>query len=133
MASLFTAVGDSSKKIKLLKTRFPYESHFVKRFNIENSCLIIIIIINSHDHHPHHHVPDLFQTFEIMALQSSDVSPPDELIVGRFFSRYEIIQTVCVVFFCFWYHKSFRSIFAFIVHQPCLYTQKTVVVFIWRF
>ena len=53
----------------------------------------------------------------------------DELIVGRFSSRYEIIQTVCV--FCALPSSAFGTTnlstqyyFAFLVHQLCLYMPK---------
>ena len=57
----------------------------------------------------------------------SVVSSPDELIVGRFFSRYQVIQTACV--FCVlssfaFGHKPFHSIFAFLIHQLHLYAKK---------
>ena len=63
----------------------------------------------------------------------SAVNSPDPLIVGRFFSCYEIIQTVCI--FCALSSSAFvttnliYSIFAFLVHQLCLCAQKIVVVF----
>ena len=50
MSSLFTAVGDPSKKIELLKTLhlLTLPSQFVKTFNIENPRDMIAIIRKKH-------------------------------------------------------------------------------------
>ena len=39
------------------------------------------------------------------------------------------LSILCVDFQCFWYHKSFQSIFVFLVHQLCLYARKIADVF----
>ena len=41
------------------------------------------------------------------------------------------LRSRCFAFLCFWYHKSFHSIFAFLVHQLCWYAH--IVVFFWWF
>ena len=38
---------------------------------------------------------------------------------------------LCVVFLCFWYHKSFHSIFVFVAHQLCLYAKKKTCSFLF--
>ena len=63
----------------------------------------------------------------------SVVSSHDELIVGRFFSRYEVFQTVCV--FCALSFSTFGTtnlstqFFSFIVHQLCSHDLKIVAFF----
>ena len=59
----------------------------------------------------HHHVADLLQTSAIISFQPSLSSVLlVSLLLGDYFSRYVIL---CVVFFCFRYHRSFHSIFVF--------------------
>ena len=77
------------------------------------------------DHH--HHVPGLLQTSAIMVFQSSLSSV---LLMSSMYS-FHIKKLFRLL--CFWYHKSFHSTFAFLVHQLCLYAQKIVVVFFWWF
>ena len=43
------------------------------------------------------------------------------------------LYILCVIFLCFWYHKSFHSIFAFLVHQLCSYAPKIILVLYWWF
>ena len=68
----------------------------------------------------------------IMAFQSSLSSVllmssllGDSFLVTKLFR----LCILCVVFICFRYHKSFHSIFVFLVHQFCLYAPKIVCLF----
>ena len=67
----------------------------------------------------------------------SVVSSLDEFIVGIFFfsirSYSDCLFILFVDIICFWNHKSFHSIFAYLVYQLCLHVQKVVVVFFWWF
>ena len=81
-----------------------------------------------HHHHPHHHVPGLLQTSVIMASQSSLSSVimmssllRDLFLVTKLF-RLSVHFVRCLPLFPLY------SIFACLVHQLSLYTQKTEVV-----
>ena len=92
------------------------------------------MILNHHHHHHHHHyhhVPGLLQTSAIMAFQSSLSSL---LLISSLFGDsfldsklFRLPLFLCFAFLCFWYQKSFHSIFAFLVHQLCLYARKIKV------
>ena len=69
-------------------------------------------------------MPGLLQTSAITAFQSSLSSVLELFRLSVYFVR---------VFLCFWYHKSFHSVFAFLVHQLSLYAPKIVVVLFWWF
>ena len=71
----------------------------------------------------HHYVPGLLQASVIMAFQPCcQFSRWDHcweiLILLRNYS--DCLCILCVVFLCFWYHKSFHLIIVFLVHQLCL-------------
>ena len=74
-------------------------------------------------------MPGLLQTSAILAFQPSlsSVLLISSLLGDSFFllrNYSACLSILCVVLLCFWYHKSFHSIFVFLVHQLCLYAQK---------
>ena len=76
-----------------------------------------------YSHHHHHHEPDLLQTSAIMAFQSSLLSVllMNSLLRDSFLvqSCSDCLYNLCVISLCFWYHKSFHSIFAFLCPKIC--------------
>ena len=92
----------------------------------EGACFNFFMVLRGMYHH-NHHVPGLLQTLAIMAFEPSLLSVllmssllGDSFLVTKLFR----LCILWVVFLCFWYHKSFHSIFVFLVHQLCLYAKK---------
>ena len=63
----------------------------------------------------------LLQTLAIMAFQSSLSSV---LLMSSLLGDSDYLCILCVVSLCFWYHKSFHKIFAFLFDLLCLYAKK---------